>query len=458
MARQIPSKKDVLEANNWIREHQLSRAFAFPADYAPDGRLREATTSHYMSLMKLYYQYNKEDDLSLELMQEKDDGSQKVYAKVGQVYSADFVWEGATTIRLHIIAARKNFNMVVEHYHVYDIGEAGVAYTLPRRAWDNWRMWPGAQVEGIHKDKRILYMILGDRSQITNMTLERFSRLTLDQVKSLQDRMEPGLFLVRPTLEEAGLDEGPVQGSPPPVIELSSSSGSGSDPKSPEPEKQKEDLANTTGTSASHMIMTRGRLSRGSKHQADTHRNLFIIPPKLQYKAKDKPAANGPTFIHAGPDGPLAKETVDGIGALLSECLQGPSLASTQIIATAEKLARMNMAEEDRRFDAYEDPDESVIEVNEDEEEEEFEEETSVEESRDCSGMFEMSGVSSLGPDESRATTSSADWDGPLPMDDSVEVFLAKKLNKSQVINISTDSSVLEVSKGQASDTSGMDF
>ena len=59
---------------------------------------------------------------------------------------------------------------------------------------------------------------------------------------------------------------------------------------------------------------------------------------------------------------------------------------------------------------------------------------------------------------ESQVTTSSVDWDGPLPMDDSVEVFLAKKLNKSQVINVSTDSSVLEVSKGQASHTSGMDF
>ena len=69
-----------------------------------------------------------------------------------------------------------------------------------------------------------------------------------------------------------------------------------------------------------------------------------------------------------------------------------------------------------------------------------------------------MSGVSSLGPDESRITNSSADWDGPLPMDDSVEVFLAKKLSQSQVINVSTDSSVLEVSKGPASDTSGMDF
>ena len=180
MARQIPAKKELAETNNWIREHQLSRAFSFPVDYAPDGRLKEASTSHYMALMKLHYEYNKEDELSLELIQGKEDGSKAVYATVGEVYSADFIWESANIIRLHVIATRKNNNIVVEHYHVFDIGEAGVAYTLPRRAWDNWRMWPGAQVEGIHKDKRILFMILGDRSQINNMTLEMFSRLTYD--------------------------------------------------------------------------------------------------------------------------------------------------------------------------------------------------------------------------------------------------------------------------------------
>ena len=43
-------------------------------------------------------------------------------------------------------------------------------------------------------------------------------------------------------------------------------------------------------------------------------------------------------------------------------------------------------------------------------------------------------------------------------MDDSVEVFLTKKVNNSQIVNVSTDSSVLELSKGQTSDASIMEL
>ena len=41
---------------------------------------------------------------------------------------------------------------------------------------------------------------------------------------------------------------------------------------------------------------------------------------------------------------------------------------------------------------------------------------------------------------------------------DSVEVFLAKQVNESKVVNVSTDDSILEVSKGQVSDSSQMDL
>ena len=102
------------------------------------------------------------------------------------------------------------------------------------------------------------------------------------------------------------------------------------------------------------------------------------------------------------------------------------------------------------------------------ESEESFWEETSVEDSleqsRDASGVFDITGVSTLNSssikeEEDTKLTSVSDEDGPLPMDDSVEVFLAKKLNKSQVVNVSSSSSgVLELSKGKTSDSSMMDL
>ena len=47
---------------------------------------------------------------------------------------------------------------------------------------------------------------------------------------------------------------------------------------------------------------------------------------------------------------------------------------------------------------------------------------------------------------------------GPLPEKDTFDLFLAKPVNESQIINISTDESILEVSKSQASDQDSMDI
>ena len=93
--------------------------------------------------------------------------------------------------------------------------------TLVRlKAWDNWRLFAHEKAEGVHIDKRLVYLALGDRSQIGNMSLEDFAKLTCDQVEALQDALQPGMMLVRQSIEEAGLDESPVNTTPPPVIEL----------------------------------------------------------------------------------------------------------------------------------------------------------------------------------------------------------------------------------------------
>ena len=90
---------------------------------------------------------------------------------------------------------------------------------------------------------------------------------------------------------------------------------------------------------------------------------------------------------------------------------------------------------------------------------ESFQEETSVEDvDSDITGVSAISSVNTSVNNRSKRTSSS-DWSCPLPMDDSVEVFLAKRINNSQVVNVSTDSSsVLEISKGKVSDSSLMDF
>ena len=80
-------------------------------------------------------------------------------------------------------------------------------------------------------------------------------------------------------------------------------------------------------------------------------------------------------------------------------------------------------------------------------------EETSVE---DVSGLDgDVSGVSSLANiSVYTVSSSSTDWNGPgpIPMDDSVEVFLAKCLSEGDIVNVSTsDDCEDNLGKGQAS-------
>ena len=92
-----------------------------------------------------------------------------------------------------------------------------------------------------------------------------------------------------------------------------------------------------------------------------------------------------------------------------------------------------------------------------------FLEETSVEDNEeieeDLSGCSSLAEVS-LATNDYSMSSSSTDWNGPgpLPMDDSVEVFLAKCLSEGDIVNVSTSEDGGDnLSKGQASVSDLMD-
>ena len=419
------------ETHQWIREQQQHNAYAFPTSFAPDGRLAEAVESGYMRSLRQYYQYGKStEDLVLELRQEENNGGSTLFARVGEVYSADFFWTKEETIRLNIVAS---WNQYLEHYNVFDIGNAGIALSVPKIAWDNWRMWNAEKMEGADIDKRFIYLAIGDRSKIRDMTVEEFGRLSYQQIQDIHDSFRPGMVLTRPTMAEAGLEvpekeEKKEEGSPPPVVELSSSSSSGSGTRSPSHPSPRASSSSSRKSASKgesskadrSYIMTRGRLGRGGKKSSK------------------------PVFQHQGPDGPLSQETVDRVQAILTSTLKPPTPSAERMAKAEAQLAELRVSSKRKSS-------ESSITT--------FEEETSVEESRNCSGMFDISGVSSLeGSLVKPRRMSSSDIDGPLPMDDSVEVFLVKKIPNDLIHNVSTDSSVLGASKGKVSDSSVMEI
>lgn len=477
----------VAETNKLIREQQQKMAYNFPVAYAPEGRLRETTKSQYMVVMRMFYQFNRStEDLTLELRQDTEDGLTIKYATVGTVYSADFFWSATETIRLHIIAAKKRTDKVLEHYHVYDMGSSGNAYSIPDKAWENWMMLGKERVGGVSIDKRLIYLAIGDRSQIGNMSIAEFSRLTCQQVESLQDALKPGMFLVRPSVEEAGLDEGPRK------VKVDAAKETKDGNRSPSPDDDGDDSEKPStsmefpklgGRSTLEMTPRKRRASftRGSKgfKSKAAMANKRICWWRAYTPPPNKFMDVGPNgeMIPLNPDGtPMSKAQVLGIQDLFKDFQMRAARgeAASEEPSEAEEDEVEEVTEEGRKLkpvrswqdsinaaEAYikvrdenkeESKDESVI--IDDSKSESFEEETSVEGS-----SVEMSGVSSIPDTSYRSQTpsiQSSEEGGPLPFNDSVEVFLAKKLDENDVVNVSTGSSALNSSRGQTTEDRAM--
>ena len=143
-------------------------------------------------------------------------------------------------------------------------------------------------------------------------------------------------------------------------------------------------------------------------------------------------------FIHLGPDGkPLPKKIVENMEKLLIGCVHGGSNHFTP--------GKANPKSDDNS--------KSLIEemTAEDAVEEDFSMD-----SRDTS-ICNISGVTSF--QDPTSGSSLSDWEGPgaIPLDDSIEIFFADKVNASQIYDVSTDSSVLEVKGGQTNAVLPMD-
>ena len=419
-----------------IRETQIDRSLKFPREFAPVGYLKQTGEHHYLQLMDYCYTYGKAkggDEMILFLARKNTESSGKMerIKSVGEVFSVDLEWSEKDIIRIHLVAIEPCSSMVTSHYEVYDVGCAGVAFSVPKEAWENWRMWINAW-EGIPIDKRMLYLALGDRDRIGNLSLEEFAKLDVTVIKQLLRNREAGQRMVRPSMEEAGLST--KKATPPPVIELdsstSSSSTSGSEQRSPKTPKSGE-KRKWLGS-----IMTRGRLQkmrsspRSRTPPPSTSRNLFSKPGIIDDLT------------------PMQRE---GISQLLAQCMvvKTPVPTSAGVKRAAEGFGRVD-DEETSMEEASEVKDSDTMSCPDD-----F--------SPNCSGMFEFS-MNSVSSSVGEVTSGSSPdileekvcryemLYGPLPVNDTIDLFLSKKTNDSQIVDVSTTESEAEVMSGKASD------
>ena len=94
-------------------------------------------------------------------------------------------------------------------YSVVDIGSCEHAYTVPCEAWQNYLLFRENR-EGIREemDVRLLFIAIGNRAHIGGCSLENFKYITLHQTKVIRDEMMAGELYVRPTIYEAQLSVG----------------------------------------------------------------------------------------------------------------------------------------------------------------------------------------------------------------------------------------------------------
>ena len=430
-------RMEIEENCSLIRETQIDKSLKFPKEFAPIGFLKQTGEHAYMKLMNLVYSYGKPkggDEVILWLGT-KEDGKFARTVGVGEVFSVDLDWSKEEAVRIHLIAVEPNSTMVTAHYEVFDMGCAGVAFTIPKEAWENWRLWINDVPEGVPFDKRMTFLALGDRGRIGNLTLDEFARLDFTVVKQLLTNREPGQRMVRPSMEEALMTTEQTRLHPP-VIELNSSASSSPDSDAKEsPEAPKSGEKRKLFGS----VITRGRLQkmknspRPRTPPPGTSRNLFFSQDKVDDLT------------------PLQRE---GIQRLLQDCL-APSKA-------AEFLRKNKVKEEAMRKEKEEESSKEELEELKDVETMSCPDDFSP----NCSGMFEFSmnsASSGMGPDSTTESDNSVmvleervfKYEmlyGPLPANDSVDVFLSRKINESSIVDVSTAESEVDAKAGTVSD------
>ena len=129
--------------------------------------------------------------------------------EAGDLYTVELFLPSGGSVEIHIVAEslesmRGGKSRLL--YSVFDVGCQEHAYTVPCEAWQNYLLFR-ENVDGVREemDIRLLFCAIGNRAHIGGCTLEGFRAITLYQVKRIREEMMAGETYVRPTTIEAQL-------------------------------------------------------------------------------------------------------------------------------------------------------------------------------------------------------------------------------------------------------------
>ena len=311
-------------------------------------------------------------------------------------------------------------------------------------------------------DKRLIYIAVGDRAQIGHMELEEFAKLDKEQVLSIMDSHKYGQRLLRPSIEDACLDERSKSESPP-VVTITSSED---DSSPPPPPPYDEGPSSSSGGGRSSMwgsLKSSIKQSQGAKNRI------------LKFSRSSKEPSKKKLF-----QGPLEVNEERELREMLIPILL-PTLCKVEEFQTSHSIALAQAQFEEIPVEDLQKTASSLaseldmaalsddlLDMSRMTDELDF-----LEVTNDDIGYgnetYEGGSTSGCDTPSDKDTTKSAisgedtflsqgAYLGPLPEMDTFDLFLAKKVNESQIVNISTDESVLEVSRGKSSDRDAMEL
>ena len=174
--------------------------------------LRERTEE--MKEKRHWYRYKiptepEDFEVTLQLWDEPEWTERTVLMDVGDLYKLTLDVPSGGEVKLYVLVESGESRRAETsnlHFSVYDVGDAEKAYTIPSEGWetyllyreDNWRTRKEC-------DARMLFLALGDKDQLGEMTLSDFKELEMGSIKALKDNMVPGTIYRRPTTDEAML-------------------------------------------------------------------------------------------------------------------------------------------------------------------------------------------------------------------------------------------------------------
>ena len=315
-------------------------------------------------------------------------------------------------------------------------------------------------MEGVPLDKRLIFIAVGDRAQLGHIELEVFARLEKEQILTMMDNHRYGQRLLRPTIEDAGLDERRKSESPP-VVTLTSSDSNGSPPPPP---PYDEGPSSSSGGGVWGALKSSIKASQGARSRI------------LKFSKASKEPSKKKLF-----QGALDKEEEERLREMMIPIVL-PTLFKREEFQTSQaiKLAQVKFEEIPvhdlqktasslaSELDMAALSDDLDLDMSGMTDELDFLEVTN-EDIGYCHETTDGGSTSGCDTPSDKDTTRSADskentfmshgaYLGPLPEMDTLDLFLAKKVNESQIINISTDESVLEVSRDKSSEQDRMEL